>query len=62
MPTSAGSACTAAFVQSHPEVTLVDWKAAVQADPALVGDDDVHLTASGIRRYVDLIAGVVAPA
>ena len=50
-----------AFVAAHPEVTLIDWKAAVQADPGLVGGDGVHLTQSGISRYVDLIAGVVGP-
>ena len=50
-----------AFVGANPGVTLIDWKAAVQADPGLVGSDGVHLTQSGISRYVDLIAGVVGP-
>ena len=33
---------TYTFVAAHPQVSLVDWKAAVQADPGLVGDDGVQ--------------------
>lgn len=41
---------------------VLDWHAAVRADPGLVGRDGVHLTGRGITAYADLIAGsVTAP-
>ncbi len=50
------NAVLASVVPDYPSAVLVDWHAAVLADPSLVNADGVHPSAAGVQKYADLIA------
>lgn len=48
------------FAETHSEVGLVDWSRVASAEIGLKGEDDVHLTGTGVARYAELVAREVA--
>lgn len=48
------------FAEIHDDVGLVDWSRVASDEVGLKGDDDVHLTGTGVARYADLVAREVA--
>jgi peptidoglycan/LPS O-acetylase OafA/YrhL len=47
------------FVRRTPEVGLADWETVAASEPGLLEPDQLHLTAGGARRYVDVIQQAV---
>ncbi|MDR2703188.1 MAG: hypothetical protein LBB58_02445, partial [Cellulomonadaceae bacterium] len=51
----------AAAAARYPgQVVLVDWNAAVSADPELLGGDGIHPSVPGMERYAQLVAEALA--
>jgi peptidoglycan/LPS O-acetylase OafA/YrhL len=49
------NAIISAVLADYPDVALVDWHAAVLADPKLVVADGIHPSTTGVTRYAGLI-------
>lgn len=47
-------------VVKSSRLPFVDWAQAVKADPALVGEDGIHPTATGAEKFADLVASKVS--
>jgi len=54
------NAILADVVAEYPNAVLIDWDAAVRADPSLLAPDGVHPTAAGVRVYAQLVADGLA--
>jgi len=53
--TAGNNAVLAEGVGRHPNAVLVDWQAAVAANPGILAGDGIHLGAKGARLYTALI-------
>lgn len=51
-----------AALKRHRDIQLVDWRSVADAEPGLLTRDGYHLTATGMRRYTDVVAEAVAKA